>query len=96
MTSSVQQTAFPVQQTFGQFIAARVGPRWVYAQRNSDRIKSQYPGSAVILPKQQRELRADATLSLCSGKVPAYVEERRKETLAMVRSAIDALTTCTP
>ena len=31
---------------------------------------------------------ADATLALCAGKVPAYVEDRRKETLAIVRKAL--------
>lgn len=50
---------FPTQKTFGQFIAERVGPKWVYAKRTTDQIRSMYPGAAVILPKQQRQLAAD-------------------------------------
>jgi hypothetical protein len=50
---------FPVQKSFGAFIAERFGPKWVYAQRASDRIARQYPGSVVITPKQQRQLAAD-------------------------------------
>lgn len=37
---------------------------------------------------------ADATLSLCAGKLPEYAEIRRKETLAMVRAALSAATLC--
>ena len=31
---------------------------------------------------------ADATLALCAGKLPAYVEDRRKETASIVRKAL--------
>lgn len=34
---------------------------------------------------------ADATLSLCAGKVPGYVEDRRVETLGIVRKALAEL-----
>lgn len=47
------------QKTFGAFIAERYGPKWVYAHRRSDRIAHQYPNSAVITPKQQRDLARD-------------------------------------
>lgn len=50
---------FPPQKSFGEFIAERYGPKWVYAQRASDRLKSRYPDSVVITPKQQRQLAAD-------------------------------------
>lgn len=50
---------FPRQKAFGDFIKERYGPKWVYAQRASSRITSQYPDSVVITPKQQRQLAAD-------------------------------------
>lgn len=49
----------PKQKTFGEFIADRYGPKWVYAHRTTDRIRRQYPESVVITPKQQRELTTD-------------------------------------
>lgn len=50
---------FPAQKTFGEYIAERVGPKWVYANRTTDRLCSRYPDSIVILPKQQHQLAAD-------------------------------------
>ena len=47
---------FPAQKSFGEFIAERIGPKWVYAAQRSKRIAAQYPGSVVVLPAQQREL----------------------------------------
>jgi hypothetical protein len=35
-------------------------------------------------------LGAEATLSMCAGRLPEYAEVRRKETIAMVRDAIKA------
>lgn len=34
---------------------------------------------------------AEATLSLCAGKVPPYVEDRRAETVAIVRASLKEL-----
>lgn len=51
--------SFPEQKRFGKFVADRYGKKWVYAHRASDRIKTRYPGAAIITPKQQRQLRAD-------------------------------------
>ena len=31
---------------------------------------------------------AEATLALCAGKLPGYVEDRRKETIGIVRKAL--------
>lgn len=50
---------FPAQKSFGEFVADRYGPKWVYAQRSSERIARQYPNAVVITPKQQRQLSAD-------------------------------------
>jgi hypothetical protein len=50
---------FLVQKSFGEFIVERYGPKWVYAQRTSDRLKARYPDSVVITPKQQRQLAVD-------------------------------------
>lgn len=47
---------FPAQKSFGAYITERVGPKWVYAKRTTDRLTAQYPGSVVILPKQQKQL----------------------------------------
>jgi hypothetical protein len=48
-----------VQKTFGEFVSDRFGPKWVYACRRTDRLSAQYPGSVVITPKAQKELRDD-------------------------------------
>lgn len=99
-----EQIAFPVQKSFGDFIKERVGPKWVYAQRNSERIASRYPGSVVILPKQQRKLAADykrnwgqeydkpAWKALCALRAVDRQQNLDVETHAMVLEAIEALT----
>ena len=48
-----------VQKSFGDFVAERYGPKWVYAQRATDRLRSQYPNSVVITPKHQKQLKVD-------------------------------------
>ena len=70
----------PAQKTFGEFVADRSGPKWVYACRRTDRLSAQYPGSAVITPKAQRELRDDyrrawgRSMILSSGQCQARCE----------------------
>lgn len=93
------------QLSFGQFIELHVGTKWVYAQRNSARIKSQYPNAIVILPKQQRELAAaykkewgkeydkPAWLALCAlREVLVEYRAQSKTAPAIVFEAIQALT----
>lgn len=50
---------FPRQKTFGEFVADRYGPKWVYAAHATDRLRSKYPDSVVITPNKQRELTDD-------------------------------------
>lgn len=50
---------FPLQKTFGEFIAENYGPKWVFADRATDRLRDRYPNSVVITPKQQRQLHED-------------------------------------
>ena len=50
---------FPAQKTFGEFVADRYGPKWVYAARATDNLRSRYPDSVVITPKYQDHLRRD-------------------------------------
>ena len=99
---------FEVQKSFGDFIKERVGPKWVYVQRNSDRIAGQYPNSAIILPKQQRELAIEykkewgaeydraAWFALCAlraTKNQIDYPSFDEDTKSMVDFAIAALTT---
>lgn len=44
---------------FGAWIAAKVGPKWVIASRQTERIAHQYPGATVITPKRYRALEAE-------------------------------------
>lgn len=46
--------------SFGEFIAQRYGPKWVYAARNSAALRRQYGRDVrVILPREQERLRED-------------------------------------
>lgn len=94
----------PAQKSFGAFIAERYGTKWVYAQRRSERIACQYPDSAVITPKQQRELAADyrrqwgeeynpaAWLALCALRAVVSTQ-CSAASLELCGKAIEALTT---
>lgn len=78
--------SIPIQKTFGEFIKARFGPKWVYAARRSPRLAAKYPDSVVITPKQQAQLRRDYAAQWGREYDPPYWQM-----LCALREARDAL-----
>lgn len=74
------------QKSFGQFIADRYGPKWVYAAKRSERIARQYPQSVVITPKQQRQLAVDYAKEWGREYDPVFWQM-----LCALRAALEAL-----